>query len=250
MKETDPLETFELTAGSDGPSQAAPEPIYYTVRRTGRTLLSVRITDQGVVVTAPRWVTNRAIEEFVEDKREWITTHYERWQKMRAAAGGGAEIFAEGGWLPYRGGHVTLRLGAKNTELLPGAILHLAVPSLADRTEIARAAFVFLFEKAREVVAERIELLSDRLPKPATKIALSNARRQWGSCTSEGHVYFSWRLIFFDDAVIDYVIAHEFSHRVHMNHSQAFWKQVEAIMPSYREPKDRLKSARMGYLPL
>ena len=243
-------ETFELTAVPGEAGRPAPEPIYYTVRRTGRTRFTARITEQGLVVTAPRWVTTRAIEEFVEEKREWITTHYERWQKMREAEGGGAEVFAEGGRLPYRGGHVTLRLGGTETVLLPGGVLQLAASHQADRKDVAHAAFVFLFEQARAVIGERIALLSPRFPKPATKIALSNARRQWGSCTSEGHVYFSWRLIFFPDDVIDYVIAHEFSHRVHMNHSKAFWVQVEKIMPAYREARAKLKSVRMISLPL
>lgn len=250
MKQAEPDRPFELTAGPAEPGRADPEPIYYTVRRTGRTLLSVRITDRGVVVTAPRWVTNRAIEEFVEEKRTWITTHYERWQKMREAAGCGEEIFTEGGRLPYRGGHVTLKLGGTESALLPGGVLQLAVSALAARKDVAHAAFLFLFEQAREVIGERIARLSPRFPKPASKIALSNARRQWGSCTSEGHVYFCWRLIFFSDDVIDYVIAHEFSHRVHMNHSRAFWSQVEEIMPGYRDARARLKSVRMGALPL
>ena len=224
--------------------------IYYTVRRTGKSRIAVRVSERGVVVTAPRWVPNREIEAFVEEKCSWIIEHYDRWQKARADSGDPARIFAEGGRLPFRGGTLTLRLGAEKTAMRGGSELEVAVSAGAGGESIAREVFLFLFEAARSVIGERIEKLAPRFPRQATKLALSNAKRQWGSCTSAGHIYFCWRLIFFSDDVIDYVIAHEFSHRVHMDHSPAFWRQVESILPTYRTGRDKLRAVHIAALPL
>ena len=40
---------------------------------------------------------------------------------------------------------------------------------------------------------------------------------------------------------IDYILVHEFSHLVHMNHSKDFYKLVKEIMPNYKEEEKWLK---------
>ncbi len=57
----------------------------------------------------------------------------------------------------------------------------------------------------------------------------------WGSCSRTGNINFSTRLLFAPDDVIDYVIVHELSHLVEMNHSDRFWKVVENVMPDYQD---------------
>ena len=57
----------------------------------------------------------------------------------------------------------------------------------------------------------------------------------WGSCSRTGNINFSTRLLFAPDDVIDYVIIHELSHLIEMNHSDRFWKVVENVMSDYRE---------------
>lgn len=64
----------------------------------------------------------------------------------------------------------------------------------------------------------------------------------WGSCSRTGNIIFSTRLMFAPDDVIDYVIIHELSHLLEMNHSARFWKIVENVMPDYRE-KEKWLSA-------
>ncbi len=228
-----------------------PRPVYYTVKRSGRTRLTVRITDQGeVLVTAPRWVGNSQIDAFVQEKREWIFAHYDAWRAQRCALGDASTMFAEGGTVPFRGASVALRLGAQQTGLSESGVLSLALPADSGQREVAHAVFEFFYRTAGAVIGSRVAALSSRFTNSATRLALSNARRQWGSCTSQGHVYLSWRLIFFSDDVIDYVIAHEFAHRVQMNHSRAFWAEVEKILPTYRQGRAKLKSVRMAGLPL
>lgn len=72
-------------------------------------------------------------------------------------------------------------------------------------------------------------------------IALSNAKTLWGTCRSDGAMRFNARLVFLDRTLVDYVIAHELSHTVHMNHSHAFWQQVERLCPDYKTRVKALK---------
>jgi predicted metal-dependent hydrolase len=63
----------------------------------------------------------------------------------------------------------------------------------------------------------------------------------WGSCSSTGNLNFSSRLLFAPDDVQDYVIIHELSHLIELNHSDRFWKWVSDAMPNYKEKEKWLK---------
>ena len=57
----------------------------------------------------------------------------------------------------------------------------------------------------------------------------------WGSCSGKNSISFSWRLMQYPEAAIDYVVVHELAHIRHHNHSAAFYSFVEKILPDYRE---------------
>ena len=70
---------------------------------------------------------------------------------------------------------------------------------------------------------------------------LSNAKTLWGTCRRDGLIRMNWRLVFLDEALVDYVLAHELAHTVQMNHSTAFWAQVARMCPDYKNLRRQLK---------
>ncbi|MCJ8138821.1 M48 family metallopeptidase [Falsirhodobacter halotolerans] len=66
-----------------------------------------------------------------------------------------------------------------------------------------------------------------------TRLTLRDTRSRWGSCTADGALMFSWRLILAPPEVLDYVAAHEVAHLDQMNHSPAFWAVVARLCPDY-----------------
>jgi predicted metal-dependent hydrolase len=61
-----------------------------------------------------------------------------------------------------------------------------------------------------------------RAQRPAPTLALSSARRRWGSCAPDGAIRINWRLIMAPDFVRRSVVAHEVAHLVHFDHSPRF----------------------------
>ncbi len=59
----------------------------------------------------------------------------------------------------------------------------------------------------------------------------------WGSCNRRKNLRFDWKLIMLPVEVVDYIIVHELSHLKKMNHSRAFWKEIERVLPEYQECK-------------
>ena len=66
------------------------------------------------------------------------------------------------------------------------------------------------------------------------RVSVKDQRSLWGSCTRAGNLNFSWRLLLAPDAVLDYLVVHELSHRAQMNHSRRFWEVVEKVCPHHR----------------
>jgi predicted metal-dependent hydrolase len=54
------------------------------------------------------------------------------------------------------------------------------------------------------------------------EVSVGDPRARWGSCSSNGNIRYSWRLILMPDHVRRSIVAHEVAHRVHMDHSRAF----------------------------
>jgi predicted metal-dependent hydrolase len=79
--------------------------------------------------------------------------------------------------------------------------------------------------------------------------ALSSARTRWGSCSPEGKILLSWRLIHFPLHIIDYVIAHEIAHLKELNHGPRFWATVERLLPGHQNVRDELRRYPDGLLP-
>ena len=77
---------------------------------------------------------------------------------------------------------------------------------------------------------------------------MRDTRSRWGSCSAQGSLSFSWRLIFAPEPVLDYVVAHEVAHLVEMNHGPRFWALVARLVPDSAGPRAWLKRHRARLL--
>lgn len=95
--------------------------------------------------------------------------------------------------------------------------------------------------QARHVLTEKTNMYASLMQVDYGKITIRDQKTRWGSCSSKGNLNFNWRLILAPEAVLDYVVVHELAHRLQMNHSPAFWKIVERILPDYQMQRRWLK---------
>ena len=69
-------------------------------------------------------------------------------------------------------------------------------------------------------------------PKAEAVVRISDARSQWGSCSADGVLRFSWRCLMLDDSETEYIAVHELAHLRVRNHSKAFWRVVAEEIPN------------------
>lgn len=88
---------------------------------------------------------------------------------------------------------------------------------------------------AKRLIPERVSYYAEIMGVSYGKVTIREQKTRWGSCSDKGNLNFNWKLMLMPEGTLDYVVVHELAHRIEMNHSKAFWKIVEGVLPDYRE---------------
>jgi hypothetical protein len=120
----------------------------------------------------------------------------------------------------------------------------------AGRFELARAAqtdgrahfLAWYRRRAARVLNERVRRFAPLVGVAPPPVRIKDMRSRWGSCSARGRVSLHWGLVLLPLDVADYVVVHELVHLKELNHGQAFWRGVEAVLPDHAERRTRLKA--------
>ncbi|MEE9428043.1 MAG: SprT family zinc-dependent metalloprotease [Paracoccaceae bacterium] len=197
--------------------------------RARRLSLRVSQLDGRVTMTLPKCASASEARGFACEKEHWIRCQLgKRPQEIIPRIGG--QILLEGQQVPIVG------LSGRAVRFQDG---QLQVPGDADRVPIRTAAY--LKTLARERLSRACDHYSGLLGVDVKGITMRDTRSRWGSCTTDGKLMFSWRLIMAPKDVLDYVAAHEVAHLLEMNHSPPYWAVVAGIYPGYKIPRQWLR---------
>ncbi len=189
---------------------------------------------QGVAV-APGTRFLSAAAAFAAERAEWLADQID--------SAPDSLPFEEGGTFPLRGEPccVTSEGPGRVARLETGPPQLLRAPGAPD-TLSARVTR-FLKKEARTALEEAVTRHCETLSVRASRITVKDTRSRWGSCSSDGRLSFSWRLICAPPDVLDYVAAHECAHLIEMNHSPAFWAHVAKCRPDWKRQRAWLRSS-------
>jgi len=216
--------------------------INYTLKRSGnRRSIGLRIDERGLIVNVPLRVSEKWLHSVLQDKADWVVKQLNSWQSRKTTP----IFWTEGARIPFRGEEFLLTLTPKSRGAAPqlhGEVLHVPVGVEAEATHIEKAVTLWYRSEALRVFEECVAYFAPLLQVSPREIKLSAARTQWGSCTVQGVVRLNWQLVKMPLHLIDYVVVHELSHLVEMNHSPAFWRVVERACPDYKQCRVELRS--------
>ena len=212
---------------------------YFLERRTRRTV-GMRITSEGLLVRAPKRISQEQIERLLLTKINWIVSKLRFHQQNKIEP----MQWQDGAKLWLLGNELTLcvKQDTKNRAVECSAgYLHVALPTPEDEEAIARKVLQWYRKQALADFERRLELLASKLGVNTPRLFLSNASTRWGSCNSKKEIRLNWKLIQAPPHIINYVTAHELAHLKEMNHSARFWAVVESIYPEYKKAEKELK---------
>ena len=98
-----------------------------------------------------------------------------------------------------------------------------------------------LIARAKAILPEKIEKYSALMGVAPTGVKITGAQKRFGSCSGKNSLCFSWRLMRYPEAAIDYVVVHELAHIRHKNHGREFYKFIESVLPDYKEREKLLR---------
>ena len=212
--------------------------IEYRFARRRRRTLGITIDAAGLRVAAPLRAPWREIEAFLRDKERWILRKLAEWSRTPR----GPILRGESGeLLPLFGAPYILEVGKGRRGVEQGAAS--IVVSAPQRSRPLDVLVAWLKQQALEALRPRVASYSAQLGLPAPRVALSNARTQWGVCTEHGAIRLSWRLVHLEPVLADYVVAHEVAHLVELNHSRRYWALLARLYPGWRAARERLELA-------
>ncbi|QCR10294.1 M48 family peptidase [Brenneria rubrifaciens] len=203
----------------------------------------------AITVRPPLRMTPEQVDETVFSKRMWIYRNLAEWRDLNAT-----RVVRE--WV---NGETFLYLGSGyRLQLIAGQIddLKLKDGRFCMRREIieeeegysaAHQAFVLFYQmKGLPRIRSRVAWFAAKVGVNPGTVQIKDLGYRWASCGTNGDLHFHWKCLMAPLSVIDYIIVHELCHLRYRDHSEAFWNEVDKVLPDYRERKEWLRGRGAG----
>lgn len=183
------------------------------------------------VLSVPKFCSRRRAVEFVNENMGWIMTNMAKLPKPKEFTAGdkislfGQELIIK--HLPQERGRVWKQNGCL---CVSGGeeFLHRRIKD-------------YIKEQAGKEFYEYTYRYAKIMGCKLTGVSIKDTKSRWGSCSSNKHINYSWRIALAPDYVIQYLMAHEAAHLRHQDHSAEFWKCVEELYAGWKQGHDWLK---------
>ncbi|MCK5029973.1 MAG: M48 family metallopeptidase [Thermoplasmatales archaeon] len=201
----------------------------------------------GLSVYAPKHLPINEVERNLHKKSKWIIKNIDKISEIKINLS--QKEFLAGEKFLLRGRNYKLKVKRKenakpNLTFYKGTFTAIMPNNISDDGYriVLRPLFLKIYhKKSQEIIKERAEKYEKYFDKKPEKIRIKELKNKWGTCTGKNNISLNWRLVFAKTSIIDYVVVHELCHLKHKNHSNKFWKEVEKIIPNYKESKEWLR---------
>jgi predicted metal-dependent hydrolase len=215
-----------------------------------RKTTDIVIERDGVIrVRPPLQMTPEQVDETVFSKRLWIYRNLAEWRDLNAKRV--VREWVNGEAFLYLGNSYRLSMVDQQDEplkLKDGHFCLLRSFVKKNDTETANEAFKnFYASKGLIKIEQRVRHFAAKVGVVPGQVHVKDLGFRWAACSVKGDLQFHWKCMMAPLTVIDYIVVHELCHLHYRDHSQAFWNEVDKIMPQYKERKEwlRLRGAEL-----
>ena len=206
--------------------------------------IRLSVSERGVRLTLPRRASLVAGERFLIEHRDWLHAQLalvDEHQPTPLHRESTTQLPLRGETLPLRWteGRFT---ALQRDECSAGGSLIFRTGARAGAPALRKALRDFYEAEARADLGRWLPLYLPSLPRAPRRMLLKQMSSQWGSLAPDGTVALDLSLVLAPPPAFEYVLVHELCHLIHHDHSSAFWHEVEARFPHWREQRDYFKS--------
>ncbi len=205
--------------------------IPFMLRRTSSNRLRLTVNSNGkLILYCPKGYPKNKYTEFVEKNAAKLLTEHEKRkvQKIHELFGG-TESHDSHSTLPYLGKRYPVVFSENTTPHFDEKSFNF--PKTFTDTDILNAYREFLRAQAKNLLPRICQSIAENNGFRYNSVHVKNMSSRWGSCSSSKNLNFSLALAACSEDFIRYVVSHELSHTVHLDHSRDFYKTLERISP-------------------
>ena len=214
------------------------------IKLTSRKNISIKIDRQGkLIVSAPRYADLNKVFDFIKEKEKWIIekqTQITSTLNLNNDLINYEEILFLGKKYPV--------IYIKNQTEIELTDKALCVPSSFNfsRDRISKNLKNWYISNAEVILIDRAKQLLKYLNLSCKSLSIINSKAKWGMRDNNKNIYLNYKLLFLSHNLIDYVIIHEITHLIELNHSQNFYNELKRVLPNYKQYSAQLK--KCGFL--
>jgi predicted metal-dependent hydrolase len=201
--------------------------------------ISLMANINGFFLTVPVNSNDAKLNNFLQNKKNWITKTYEYYKKFNSNFG---KKYDDKFCIYYLGEkyRVDIAKDVVNNATISTSINKITF-HVINKKNYRKYIKNWYLKQTSIVINERINIFSTLMNVKYTKLKIKDNSTRWGSCSSKGNINFSLYLVAFPINIIDYVIIHELAHLKEFNHSKKFWEIVMNMDHDYKEKISYLK---------
>lgn len=209
------------------------------IHKSNRKTVSVHIERDGSVsARVPQTISDKKLYEILKTKEYQIFKNLAEWEQLNERYV--LREFVSGQSFLYLGRNYKLKLveNSKKQLIFSKGVFYLDKNAIKQGKELFK---VFYKTKLQAKIKPLVKRYQEQLGVEAKAVKVMELQHRWASCTKTGNVNFHWKCAMAPMDVLHYIVLHELVHLIHLNHTTAFWNEVDKIMPNYQQHVHWLK---------
>ena len=207
------------------------------IKKTNRKKTVSFQIEKGIVkILVPKHLDKLRIDKLIKSKSKWIKTKLLKVDQILPYR---KKDYVSGEDFLYLGKHYRLKIlkGKKYNIELTDKYLKIKIKSHTKDNKIKRLLNKWYFNNADNYLSELTNEISKKTGLNYRSVKVRNYKSRWGSCSSNGKIYYNWKIIMAPIRIIKYVICHELAHLKVHNHSPKFWMLLRSMYPNLDDAK-------------
>lgn len=220
------------------------EDVVCNIKRSKRKTISIYVERDGTVsVLAPKDLSDDKLTKLVKSKEYLIYKHLSEWEDLNRSRV--EREYVNGQSFLYMGRNYRLELVEEQEvplKLKNGYFL------LRKKDKLAAKSHFIQFYKTKSLphLTQKVNHFKNKMDVNPNRIRVQELQHRWASCSGKGNLHFHWKCAMAPGSVMSYIVVHELAHLKHLNHSPAFWNEVDKVMPNYQKYVEWLRANGAG----